>query len=161
MTMPERGHLRYVALGDSQTEGIGDGDDLLGHRGWADRLAQRLAAANPGLLSVSPAATTPGPGRCPSHRPTGSHGPSIANCAGSPRSAAPGSSGEYEGDRPVTAAPPNAPSSSLSAEPVSAEPPRSECGAEYGRGGELTSEEVNGLTGATAAGLRDSPRPAR
>jgi lysophospholipase L1-like esterase len=47
--MPERSYTRYVALGDSQIEGIGDGDDLRGHRGWADRLAQRLAAANPDL----------------------------------------------------------------------------------------------------------------
>jgi len=36
--------LRYVALGDSQTEGVGDGDDETGLRGWADRLAERLAA---------------------------------------------------------------------------------------------------------------------
>ncbi|WP_201761389.1 SGNH/GDSL hydrolase family protein [Nonomuraea sp. K271] len=42
-------HRRYVALGDSQTEGMGDGDDVNGLRGWADRLAERLAAANPGL----------------------------------------------------------------------------------------------------------------
>ncbi|MFF4190698.1 SGNH/GDSL hydrolase family protein [Nonomuraea sp. NPDC001831] len=41
---------RYVALGDSQTEGLGDGDDVLGHRGWADRLAEHLARGNPGLL---------------------------------------------------------------------------------------------------------------
>ncbi|MDX3104418.1 SGNH/GDSL hydrolase family protein [Nonomuraea angiospora] len=43
-------YLRYVALGDSQTEGLGDGDDVTGHRGWADRLAEHLAAADPGLL---------------------------------------------------------------------------------------------------------------
>ncbi|MFC9294190.1 SGNH/GDSL hydrolase family protein [Streptomyces sp. NPDC057011] len=43
-------YLRYVALGDSQTEGMGDGDDLVGLRGFADRLAEHLAAANPGLL---------------------------------------------------------------------------------------------------------------
>lgn len=41
---------RFVALGDSQTEGIGDPDDNGGFRGWADRLATKLAAANPGLL---------------------------------------------------------------------------------------------------------------
>jgi len=40
-------YSRYVALGDSQTEGLGDGDDVGGHRGWADRLAEHLAAANP------------------------------------------------------------------------------------------------------------------
>ncbi|RDI50990.1 SGNH/GDSL hydrolase family protein [Nocardia mexicana] len=38
---------RYVALGDSQTEGVGDPDGRGGHRGWADRLADQLAAANP------------------------------------------------------------------------------------------------------------------
>jgi lysophospholipase L1-like esterase len=42
-------YLRYVALGDSQTEGLGDGDDLTGLRGWADRLAEKLAAGSPGL----------------------------------------------------------------------------------------------------------------
>ncbi|MFG3441736.1 SGNH/GDSL hydrolase family protein [Nonomuraea sp. NPDC047897] len=43
-------YTRYVALGDSQTEGLGDGDDLRGHRGWADRLAEHLARCEPGLL---------------------------------------------------------------------------------------------------------------
>ncbi|UFS93142.1 SGNH/GDSL hydrolase family protein [Nocardia huaxiensis] len=42
-------YARYVALGDSQTEGVGDGDDLTGLRGWADRLAERLAVLNPEL----------------------------------------------------------------------------------------------------------------
>ncbi|MZD05966.1 SGNH/GDSL hydrolase family protein, partial [Streptomyces sp. SID5785] len=40
-------YLRYVAIGDSQTEGLGDGDDVSGHRGWADRLAEHLARAEP------------------------------------------------------------------------------------------------------------------
>ena len=40
---------RYVAIGDSQTEGVGDGDDHTGLRGWADRLAARLAEVNPDL----------------------------------------------------------------------------------------------------------------
>ncbi|MGW1542192.1 SGNH/GDSL hydrolase family protein [Streptomyces sp. NPDC002309] len=44
------GYLRYVALGDSQTEGLGDGDDAGGHRGWADRLAEHIARHSPGLL---------------------------------------------------------------------------------------------------------------
>ncbi|MFD7553628.1 MULTISPECIES: SGNH/GDSL hydrolase family protein [unclassified Streptomyces] len=44
-----RAYLRYVALGDSQTEGLGDGDDTLGHRGFADRLAEHLAAVEPRL----------------------------------------------------------------------------------------------------------------
>jgi lysophospholipase L1-like esterase len=49
MTGTEPRFLRYVALGDSQTEGLGDGDDTTGLRGWADRLAERLAPHNPGL----------------------------------------------------------------------------------------------------------------
>ncbi|MFJ5831856.1 SGNH/GDSL hydrolase family protein [Streptomyces sp. NPDC093089] len=40
---------RFVALGDSQTEGVGDGDDTTGLRGWADRLAEQLARDNPEL----------------------------------------------------------------------------------------------------------------
>ncbi|MEU6089781.1 SGNH/GDSL hydrolase family protein [Streptomyces sp. NPDC047085] len=40
---------RFVALGDSQTEGVGDGDDITGLRGWADRLAEHLARHNPAL----------------------------------------------------------------------------------------------------------------
>ncbi|MFI6793838.1 SGNH/GDSL hydrolase family protein [Nonomuraea sp. NPDC050383] len=43
-------YARYVALGDSQTEGLGDGDDAGGLRGWADRLAEDLAREEPGLL---------------------------------------------------------------------------------------------------------------
>ncbi|SDK16877.1 SGNH/GDSL hydrolase family protein [Streptomyces indicus] len=42
-------YARYVALGDSQTEGVGDGDDTTGLRGFADRLAEQLAESNPGL----------------------------------------------------------------------------------------------------------------
>ncbi|MFD0366862.1 SGNH/GDSL hydrolase family protein [Streptomyces sp. NPDC127114] len=42
-------YLRYVALGDSQTEGVGDGDDTRGLRGWADRLAELAARSNPEL----------------------------------------------------------------------------------------------------------------
>lgn len=40
---------RFVALGDSQTEGIGDPDGNGGYCGWADRFAALLGAANPGL----------------------------------------------------------------------------------------------------------------
>src|ERR1044071_6937490 len=36
-------YLRFVALGDSQTEGLNDGDALTGYRGWADRFAEQLA----------------------------------------------------------------------------------------------------------------------
>ncbi|MER7466152.1 SGNH/GDSL hydrolase family protein [Streptomyces sp. NPDC097981] len=45
----EQQYLRYVALGDSQTEGVGDGDDTTGLRGLADRLAEQLALHHPGL----------------------------------------------------------------------------------------------------------------
>ncbi|MEU3307824.1 SGNH/GDSL hydrolase family protein [Nocardiopsis sp. NPDC055551] len=39
------GDLRYVALGDSQTEGVGDGDESSGFRGYADRFAEHMVAA--------------------------------------------------------------------------------------------------------------------
>ncbi|MHA7262808.1 SGNH/GDSL hydrolase family protein [Arthrobacter sp. TMN-37] len=41
---------RYVALGDSFTEGVGDPSRILpnGVRGWADRVAERLAKSEPG-----------------------------------------------------------------------------------------------------------------
>ncbi len=42
-------YQRYVALGDSQTEGLNDGDELAGYRGWADRLADLLAAQEPAV----------------------------------------------------------------------------------------------------------------
>ncbi|MFI9833125.1 SGNH/GDSL hydrolase family protein [Streptomyces sp. NPDC051913] len=48
--MVDSGYARYVALGDSQTEGLGDGDDVRGLRGWADRLAEQLVRASPDLL---------------------------------------------------------------------------------------------------------------
>ena len=41
---------RYVALGDSTTEGLEDPDPTGGFRGWADRLAERLARLDPGFL---------------------------------------------------------------------------------------------------------------
>lgn len=47
MSSTEHTFRRYVALGDSQTEGLNDGDDLRGYRGWADRLAERLASNGP------------------------------------------------------------------------------------------------------------------
>ena len=37
----------YVALGDSSTERLMDPDGAGGYRGWADRLAQHLADAQP------------------------------------------------------------------------------------------------------------------
>ena len=49
--MPEpASYRRYVALGDSQTEGLNDGDDATGIRGWADRFAATLATTtSPGM----------------------------------------------------------------------------------------------------------------
>lgn len=40
---------RFVALGDSQTEGLNDTDGRGGFRGWADRLAEILTVRNPHL----------------------------------------------------------------------------------------------------------------
>ena len=43
-------YSRYVAIGDSTTEGLEDPyPDGSGYRGWADRLAERLAQDNPEL----------------------------------------------------------------------------------------------------------------
>ncbi len=47
-TDPLRFH-RYVAIGDSSTEGIDDPDGRGGFRGWADRLAQQLADLQGGI----------------------------------------------------------------------------------------------------------------
>jgi lysophospholipase L1-like esterase len=44
-----RRYRRYVALGDSQTEGLWDGDDDTGLVGFADRLAARLDELWPGV----------------------------------------------------------------------------------------------------------------
>jgi len=45
------GYSTYVAIGDSFTEGVGDPDPARpnGVRGWADRVAEVLGAANPGF----------------------------------------------------------------------------------------------------------------
>lgn len=40
-------YQRYVAVGDSQTEGLNDGTEEAGYRGWADRLAEILAIQHP------------------------------------------------------------------------------------------------------------------
>lgn len=41
---------RYVAIGDSTVEGLDDPDGRGGYRGWADRLADRLAALQGSVL---------------------------------------------------------------------------------------------------------------
>ena len=43
------GYRRYVAIGDSQTEGLWDGDDAVGLLGFADRLAVMVDSLYPGL----------------------------------------------------------------------------------------------------------------
>ncbi|MFJ3957202.1 SGNH/GDSL hydrolase family protein [Arthrobacter sp. NPDC090010] len=49
MTLELTGPVRFVALGDSFTEGVGDVAPSFPHgcRGWADRVAQRLSGLNP------------------------------------------------------------------------------------------------------------------
>ena len=42
-------YARYVAIGDSSTEGLDDPDGAGGWRGWADRLAEHVARTSPGL----------------------------------------------------------------------------------------------------------------
>ncbi|MFC0675690.1 SGNH/GDSL hydrolase family protein [Brachybacterium hainanense] len=48
---PRHPFTRYVAIGDSFTEGIGDPDPRApgGHRGWADRVAEELGRDVPGF----------------------------------------------------------------------------------------------------------------
>lgn len=48
-SMARDGFSRYVAIGDSQTEGLWDGDDVVGVVGYADRLASHLDELYPGL----------------------------------------------------------------------------------------------------------------
>jgi lysophospholipase L1-like esterase len=43
------GYSRYVAVGDSQTEGLWDGNDTVGFLGFADRLAALIDSFYPGL----------------------------------------------------------------------------------------------------------------
>ena len=45
----DAGYRRYVAIGDSQTEGLWDGDDIIGLLGFADRLAAMVDSLWPGL----------------------------------------------------------------------------------------------------------------
>lgn len=46
----QAGYRRYVAIGDSQTEGLWDGDETTGLFGFADRLAVMVDSLHPGLL---------------------------------------------------------------------------------------------------------------
>ncbi len=45
-----RHYARYVAIGDSSTEGLDDPDGRGGYRGWANRLAAHVASAQSGHL---------------------------------------------------------------------------------------------------------------
>lgn len=45
----QAGYSRFVALGDSQTEGLWDGDETTGLVGFADRLTVMLDTLYPGL----------------------------------------------------------------------------------------------------------------
>ncbi|MEY4489059.1 MAG: hypothetical protein RIQ79_1567 [Verrucomicrobiota bacterium] len=47
---PPRHFARYVALGDSSTEGIDDPDGAGGYYGWSQRLAERINTTQGGLL---------------------------------------------------------------------------------------------------------------
>src|SRR4051812_50101921 len=48
-------YRRYVALGDSTTEGLEDRYPNGEYRGWADRLGERLAQLEPGFRYANPA----------------------------------------------------------------------------------------------------------
>jgi lysophospholipase L1-like esterase len=50
---PARRYARYVALGDSSTEGLDDPDGAGGYRGWSQRLAERIHAVQGGGLSYA------------------------------------------------------------------------------------------------------------
>src|SRR3954464_1435050 len=52
--MPRRPPVRrYVAIGDSSTEGLEDPDGQGGYRGWADRLAEHIADAQDEVLEYA------------------------------------------------------------------------------------------------------------
>ncbi len=48
--MTKQHYRRYVAIGDSSTEGLDDPDGAGGYRGWANRLAERIAISQGSLL---------------------------------------------------------------------------------------------------------------
>ena len=48
--LPARPFERYVAIGDSSTEGLDDPDGKGGYRGWANRLAERIASLQGSVL---------------------------------------------------------------------------------------------------------------
>ncbi len=48
--MTQHRYQRYVAIGDSSTEGLNDPDGAGGYRGWANRLAEHVASHQGSLL---------------------------------------------------------------------------------------------------------------
>lgn len=58
--MTDTTYKRFVAIGDSQTEGVGDPYPDGSERGWADRFAESLGSRNPDLLYANLAVR----GRC-------------------------------------------------------------------------------------------------
>jgi lysophospholipase L1-like esterase len=48
--LPAKHYERYVAIGDSTTEGLDDPDGRGGYRGWANRLAEQVATLQGSLL---------------------------------------------------------------------------------------------------------------
>ncbi|WP_432837237.1 SGNH/GDSL hydrolase family protein [Dactylosporangium sp. CA-092794] len=51
--MIPKGYRRYVAIGDSTTEGMDDRDGNGGYRGWADRFAEHVARAQSAPLEYA------------------------------------------------------------------------------------------------------------
>jgi lysophospholipase L1-like esterase len=50
VTLGPARYARYVAIGDSTTEGLDDPDGAGGYRGWANRLAEHVAAAQGSVM---------------------------------------------------------------------------------------------------------------
>ncbi len=72
--MTTRRFARYVALGDSSTEGLDDPDGAGGYRGWANRLAEHLAAAQGSVAYANLAVR----GRCAGQIRDQQLGPALA-----------------------------------------------------------------------------------
>jgi len=72
--MTPRRFDRYVALGDSSTEGLDDPDAAGGYRGWANRLAEHLAAAQGSVAYANLAVR----GRCAGQIKDEQLGPALA-----------------------------------------------------------------------------------
>lgn len=91
--MTTRTYRRYVAIGDSTTEGMDDPDGNGGYRGWADRFAEHVAraqaapalrpvAARPAAAAEPDAAAGPPAGAGPANAAGLPAGAGLANAAG-------------------------------------------------------------------------------